>query len=280
MESDDEDLWVPFLAYRQESPQAARVRKHIAEDVKRGGRVSRRVVSLSRAEIVAAAIRVADAEGADAVSMRRIARELNAGTMSLYWHVVSKEELLDLMIDAIEGEAEVPEPSGDWRQDLTAIAAVTRAALRRHEWAVSFMAGRPPTGPSALRNLERALAALDGLGLDQGTTVTVLLTLATYVRGAVVREFQELTAERYLAEHYAGVTETDRQTVIGEFIGRVRATGRYPHLVAMMEAGVDPDAPETRDARFDFGLDCLLDGVAARIASAGHAKSTGQASPG
>ena len=69
---------------------------------------------------------VADAEGADAVTMRRIARELNAGTMSLYWHIASKEELLDLMIDEIQGGQPLPEPSGDWRQDMHALASNTR----------------------------------------------------------------------------------------------------------------------------------------------------------
>jgi hypothetical protein len=73
---------------------------------------ARRSAALSRDEIVRTAIGVADAEGADAISMRRIARELGSGTMSLYWHVTSKDELLDLMIDAITGEAEAPAPPG------------------------------------------------------------------------------------------------------------------------------------------------------------------------
>ena len=91
----------------------------------------RRDRGLSRAEIVRAAIAVADAEGPEAISMRRIAREVRAGVMSLYWYVSSKEELLDLMLDAIEAEIEVPDPSGDWRADLGVFAHRTRDSLRR-----------------------------------------------------------------------------------------------------------------------------------------------------
>ena len=158
MEAEDEDLWAPFLAYRPGDRRAERLRAHAKEDAKRGQRhPPRRATGLSRDEIVRAAIEVADAEGPEAVSMRRIARELNSGTMSLYWHIGSKEELLDLMIDSIAADAEAPEPSGDWRKDLHAIACTTRASLHRHPWAVNFMGGRPPTGPKTLRNLERSL---------------------------------------------------------------------------------------------------------------------------
>jgi AcrR family transcriptional regulator len=264
-EVQDEDLWIPFLALR-EDPRATRLREHVQEDIKRGRpHPPRRAGALSRREIVRAAIGVADAEGADAVSMRRIARELHAGTMSLYWHVASKEELLDLMIDAIEGEAEAPEPSGDWRADLAATAHATRSALLRHQWVVNFLAARPPTGPSALRNIERSLGTLDGLGLDMQTAVTILTTLATYVVGSVVREFQERCTERHQAELAASHTGEELADLVAAFRERARGTGRYPHLVAMMDAGVDPDAAGTRDARFEFGLECLLDGVAARV---------------
>jgi len=82
--------------------------------------------------------------------------------MSLYWHVGSKEELLDLMLESIEAEIEVPEPSGDWRADLGAFAHRTRAAMSRHRWAMEFIGSRPPSGPNDARNLERLLGLLDG----------------------------------------------------------------------------------------------------------------------
>ncbi|HZC40904.1 MAG TPA: TetR/AcrR family transcriptional regulator C-terminal domain-containing protein, partial [Streptosporangiaceae bacterium] len=195
-----EDLWTPFLATRPEDRRAARLREHVAEDVKRGrGRTHppRRAAALSRDQIVRTAIKVADAQGAEAVSMRRIARDLNAGTMSLYWHIASKEELLDRMIDMVQGELHAPEPSGDWRADLSALARNARAALHRHRWMIDFLGGRPSLSPKSLQNVERALGTLDGLGLDKATAMTAVMTVVTYVLGAVTREVQEMNTERF-----------------------------------------------------------------------------------
>jgi AcrR family transcriptional regulator len=208
---------------------------------------------------------VADAEGPDAISMRRIARELNAGTMSLYWHVASKEELLDLMIDTVQGEQQAPEPSGDWRADLGALTRNARAALHHHPWMVDFIGGRPPLGPKALQNIERALASLDGLGIDKVTAMTIVMTVTTYATGAALREAQEVNGERYMEQQFAGVSDEERDAMLADFVTRIRASGRYPHMAAMIESGVDPDAADTRDARFEFGLDCLLDGIEARL---------------
>ncbi len=266
VEREDEDFWAPFLAYRPGDRRAERLRAHAREDDRRGQRhPPRRAAALSRDEIVRTAIGVADAAGADAVSMRRIARELGSGTMSLYWHVASKDELLDLMIDAITGEAEAPAPSGDWRADLRALACATRDTLHRHQWAVSFMGGRPPTGPKTLRNMERAMGALDGLGLDKVTAMTILMAVSTYVLGAVLREMQEVNGERYMTEQFAHVSDEEKQAVIRDFTERIRESGHFPRMVAMISEGIDPDSAETRDERFEFGLDCLLDGIATRL---------------
>jgi AcrR family transcriptional regulator len=263
----DEELWAPFLALRREDRHAARLRQHVQEDIKRDGRahLPRRAAALSRDQIVAAAIRIADTEGPEAVSMRRIARELNAGTMSLYWHIASKEELLDRMIDTVQGEQLTVEPSGDWRADMRAMACNSRAALHRHRWMMDFMGGRPPVGRKSLQNLERALTSLDGLGLDPAGAVTIAMTIMTYVLGAVLREVQEMNGERYLAQQFEGVTEEEKAVTLAGFSERIQASGRYPHMAALLEHGVDPDAAETRDERFRYGLDCLLDGIAARI---------------
>jgi AcrR family transcriptional regulator len=273
---DDWDLWAPFIALRPGDRRAERLRAHIQEDVKRGARhIPRRAAALSREEIVRVAIAVADAEGADAISMRRIARELNAGTMSLYWHVTSKEELLDLMIDSIQGDLNVPDPSGEWREDLRRLAWIIRSVLHSHRWMMGFLGGRPPLGPKSLRTLERTLSYLDGLGLAPGTAMDIVMALATYVHGALLREVQEENAQLYQEERIAGLSEAETAEMIETFKARLRASGRYPHLAHMIESGVDPDAPETRDARFGFGLDCLLDGFAAHLSRATPATSTG-----
>ena len=281
MDTDDEDLWVPFLAARPRDKRAERLRAHLREDERRGQRhPPRRAAALSRHEIVRTAIRVADAEGADSVSMRRIARELNAGTMSLYWHIVSKEELLDLMLDTVQGDRETPEPSGDWRRDIQGAARAVRDSLHQHPWLMDFIGGRPPAGPKSLRNVERMLGYFDGLGLDMRLAIDVSTTVGTFVMGAVLREVQEHNSQTYAEQMLAELTEAERDNAIGEFTERVRATGRYPHLAELMDAGYDPDAAETRDARFEFGLDCLLDGIAARITGALPPPATGDGAAG
>jgi hypothetical protein len=133
---------------------------------------------------------------------------------------------------------------------------------------VPGLSTRPPAGPKALRNLERSLGALDGLGLDKATAMTTLTAVSTYVLGAVLREQQEANGERYMAELFEGVPQVEKEAMIREFTERIRTTGHFPRMVAMLNEGVDPDAAETRDERFEFGLDCLLDGIAARLPAA------------
>ena len=224
-------------------------------------RAAPRARRLGRSDIVDAAMAVADAEGTEAVSMRRIAKELQVGVMSLYWYIESKEDLHRLMLEAVQAEIEAPEPSGDWRADLAAHARNTRAAIHRHPWAIDYIGAGPPTGPNDARNADQLLGAFDGVGLDPATTLGALVTVSTYVMGAVLREIQEIrwhhAAEEASEEGVAGA--------FAEFDWRVLEDGRYPHLAKLLDTGIDPDAPETRDERFEFGLSCVLDGIATRI---------------
>jgi len=278
----DEEPW-PFLRYPRSSPrprsprsgqasreeaQGKRIAGHMQRHRERGAQPPRRDRGLSRAEIVSTAIAVADAEGPDAISMRRIARELGAGAMSLYWHVGSKEELLDLMLESIEAEIEVPEPSGDWRADLGAFAHRTRAAMTPHPWAMEFIGSRPPSGPNDARNLERLLGVLDGLldgPADARLAMNIFGAVATYVMGAVMREVQEVRFQRDQERAAAALTEEELQAEHERYRKWFEASGRYPRIVRLMELDVDPDDPATRDERFQFGLDCVLDGIAARL---------------
>jgi AcrR family transcriptional regulator len=227
----------------------------------RGARAS----SLSREQIVDAAIAIADAEGADSVSMRRIAQVLQAGAMSLYWHLASKEHLLELMLDALMADVDVPEPTGDWQADLTVQARSTRAVLRRHRWVMDFIAARPPLGPNTLRNLDKSLASLDGLKLRTDVKTNVLQAVNTYVLGAVLRELQEIRIQR--EQEQLAQAEGDLTAKLDMWRQRLASTGRFDHFLRVMTDDVDPDAESTRDERFEFGLDCLLEGIAARIAS-------------
>jgi AcrR family transcriptional regulator len=266
VDPEDEELWSIFDRSRLgRDRREHRARERMRQMQDRGHQPPRRGRALSRDEIVRAAVKVADAEGSQAISMRRIARELNAGAMSLYWHVSSKDELLDLMLDAVEGEQRFPGATGDWRADLTAMARTQRTVLHRHQWLMDFIGGRPPLGPNTLRNLERSLAVIDKLGLDTMTALNVLGTVATYVMGAVLREFREMGVERRDQEAAAGLGEAGLHEIIAGHVQKLTATGRFPHFLRMYEEGIDPDAAETRDERFEFGLRCVLDGIAARL---------------
>ncbi|HWG01533.1 MAG TPA: TetR/AcrR family transcriptional regulator [Trebonia sp.] len=254
---DDEDVFVPL-------------RPLLPHDAGRGDRRgdrpgSRRVRGLSRADIIDVAIAVADAEGADAVSMRRIAHEMHVGAMSLYWHIASKEELHRLMLEWVQAEVEVPEPTGDWRGDLRSYAHSTRAVLLRHPWAIDFLGSGPPSGPNDARNAERLLAALDELGLDLATTMMVAMSVGTYVIGAALREVQEIRSQHAAEAAAANLPPEEVAAALAEFGRRIRRSGRYPHIAAALDAGLDPDSPDTRTRRFDFGLDRMLDGIEARV---------------
>jgi AcrR family transcriptional regulator len=275
VDAEDEEPW-PFSRYPRAYPRPGRaagepeneqrIAGHVQRHRERGTQPPRRDRGLSRAEIVSTAIAVADAEGPDAISMRRIARELGAGAMSLYWYLGSKEELLDLMLESIEAEIEPPEPSGDWRADLRAFARRTRAAMSRHRWALEFIGSRPPSGPNDARNLERLLSLFDGLALDDARlSMDIFGTVATYVLGAVMREAQEMRGEQDRAQAEANLTEEEIRAERERYYQWFEASGRYPRITRLMESDVDPDDPATRDERFEFGLDCVLDGIAARL---------------
>ncbi|HEX3515171.1 MAG TPA: TetR/AcrR family transcriptional regulator [Trebonia sp.] len=278
MGEDQEDDDGPFLPGRLFHARAAEDRRskqerarerQIAERVSRrreqGGRPTARTRRLGRSDIVAVAVAIADAEGTEAVSMRRIAKELQVGAMSLYWHIDSKEELHHLMLETVQAEIEAADPTGDWRADLTAYARSTRAAMHRHPWAIDYLGAGPPSGPNDARNADQLMAALDGLGLDIKTAMWIPMTLGTYVLGAALREIQETRWQCASDETMAGMTEAEIAEAFDDFERRIRESGRYPHIAQVMEAGFDPDAPETRDERFEFGLSCVLDGIAARI---------------
>jgi AcrR family transcriptional regulator len=275
MDERDEDPWAllpPALRFsargQRERERDRRLHEHINRRYReRGAQPPRRDRGLTRDEIVATAIAIADAEGVAAISMRRIARELNAGVMSLYWHVASKEELEDMMLESIEAEIQVPEPSGDWRADMGTFARNTRALLLRHQWAMEFRGFRPPSGPEDAQNAERMFAALDGLGLDTTTVVWMAMTVGTYVVGAVFREIQEMRFQREVEQAMASMTPDEIAAAQQEFAKRILGSGRYPFMARFLEEDIDPDSPDTRDARFEFGLDCLLDGIAARLPS-------------
>ncbi|MEV4754094.1 TetR/AcrR family transcriptional regulator [Micromonospora sp. NPDC049559] len=213
----------------------------------------------SRAQITEAAIRIADAEGIDAATMRRIAQELGTGAMSLYRYVPKRDDLVDLMVDAVLGEVELPErPSGDWRADLSLVAHQTRAAGLRHPWQVT-LARRPTLGPHSLRIYDFALRALDGFGLHIDEMTSLCGMVGDYVASAVRDEIGWLDQARR--------TGMDRRRWMGEYVGpyvrQVVESGRYPMFNRTIREGRLAHLPP--DARFQYGLDRVLNGIAAAL---------------
>ena len=201
---------------------------------------------LSREAIVDAALRLADAEGLESVSVRRVASELGAGPMRLYGYVGSKDELLALMVDRVYGEIEVPPGSGDWRAALRAAAHGTERAARRHPWFVSIAGAHPPQGPGGLRLLEAALTAVDGLGLDAPAMVQAVHTVFAYTVGFVQLELVPPAAPQEPAEGY---------------VSRMVASGELPTLARVFGSLGPVDA----GGSFASGLELVLDGLAAQI---------------
>ncbi|MFG2599358.1 TetR/AcrR family transcriptional regulator [Streptomyces sp. NPDC048462] len=209
-------------------------------------------VPLSRERIVRAAIQLADADGLGAVSLRKVAAALDVRPMRLYSYIASKEELLDLMVDAAYAEIH---PVGDgWREVLRSHAEATRRAAHEHEWLADLLGGRPQLGPNALANGEILVAALGDV--DVNAAMPVVGALNAYVIGAVRRENAERRAERA-----TGMDEKRWQAELGPYLVRTFATGRFPALATVVRDAAHLDADQT----FRLGLDFLLDGIEAGL---------------
>src|SRR5215470_7029902 len=149
----------------------------------------RRREPISREAIVTAAVRLLDNEGLAALSMRRLAEELGTGAASLYWHVGSKDGLLDLVLDQVIGEQEVPKPDqAHWKEQLKEVARTQRRISLRHPYIVRISIGRIPMGPNALRFSEAVLAILRAGGLPPRLAVQGYLLLISTVNGFTVDE--------------------------------------------------------------------------------------------
>ncbi len=219
---------------------------------------------LTREKISAAALSIADAEGFEAVSMRRIAARLGASTMSLYYYVRTKGDLVALMDDALMGEILVPEgelPRG-WREAISAIARRTRDVFARHPWALLSMPGAPP-GPNAMRHFEQSLEALEAAPLSQEGKLAFLQLVDDFVFGHSLR-----TAEA--RDWFGGDSDLARSA---EELGQqLFKTGAFPRTAALFAATNSRDAARHRqwlmEDRFEPALAALLDGAARRLSRA------------
>lgn len=207
--------------------------------------------AFTRADIAAVAVRLADAGGLDAVSMRHVAAELGCGTMSLYNYVPRKEDLHELMVDAVGGEHELWEPSGDWRADMLRAARQTRALMRRHPWLPALMSPVYGFSPNSLRYLEHCLACLDALEATYGTKIQLIALLNGCVTTYVGNELA--TAERTRSLPWS---EEQENAVRIAYLGGQIASGAYPRMAA---AFMEDSGPIDLEAAFEWMLRKVID---------------------
>lgn len=215
---------------------------------------------LTRAEIAGIAVGIADREGLDAVTIERAATLLGTRATSLHEHIWLDCDLVDVALDTAFGEALPPAGnSGDWRADLREIALRLRAAQRRHRWFAAALHARPLFGPNSMRFLDVAVAALEAVVPDITEAMGYVSLISGYVGGASLADAEEELSS-------PGETDTwDHEQVhriVGQFLAGVIASGDYPAYSRFLQAGAKHAEIEEG---FLLGLDCLLDGIAARI---------------
>jgi AcrR family transcriptional regulator len=195
----------------------------------------------SRAQVVEAAVAIADAEGLDALTMRRLAAELGAGVMSLYTYVRDKDDLVDQMVDQVSGYEPALEPAGGPAGEpargsagLLALVGWQRELMLRHPWLLSALPNRQLVGANTLGSLERGLAALAPTGLPGPAKMEILALLTGFVAGYVSHE---------RAQAAAGITDLER---IEKHIAQLRTavqSGAYPELARVLAEGATAPPP-------------------------------------
>jgi AcrR family transcriptional regulator len=222
----------PFEQARR--PVPARKQRQVAPDA-----------ALSKQRVVAEAVRLADREGVDGLSMRRLAGALGAGAMSLYYYVANKEELLDAMIDIVFEEIDLPPEDTDWQTAIRRRAISARQVLARHPWAISHMESRTTPGPANLRHREAVTACLRKAGFPILMATHANWLLDSYIYGYAL---QEASLPFDTAEQLADMTEN-------VYLPQL-PPDEFPYLnesaAALLAAGYNP-AEE-----FNFGLNLLL----------------------
>ncbi|MEV4252256.1 TetR/AcrR family transcriptional regulator [Spirillospora sp. NPDC049652] len=201
---------------------------------------------LSRERIVTEAIALLDEEGADRLTMRRLAERLGTGSTTLYWHLDTKDDVLDLALDTVFAEAEIPAETDDWHADTTAMIERWRAVMLRHPWSATLM-GRPMLGPNVLARTEFLHAALRRAGLTGAPLTAAAYGLSHFVTGAAISQLS-----------WHGRDETSTRAAADKLLAAQRDA--YPALAAHGH----PSDNDWDDA-FHRGLGYLIDGIRANI---------------
>jgi AcrR family transcriptional regulator len=205
---------------------------------------------LDRDQIVAAAVRIIDAEGVEALSMRRLAAELGAGATSVYRHVRDRDELLDLALDSVTGELESPPPGIPWRQSLEVSARRLRELFHRHPHFILIRGTRTALGPHTLSAFERTLGVLREAGFSDRAALFGASTIVKYVLG-----FTSMELLPRLQLEADGRDPGEYMRLLNAYVLGLQAED-YVSLVALAPLLIGHD-----DEEFDFGLAVLLQGI-------------------
>lgn len=214
--------------------------------------------TISRDQIALAAFEIADREGLHAVSVKRVASRLRIPVQRLETFLVTRDDLLDLMLDAAFAEIDPIHEGADWRSQLRSIAHATQQTAQRHPWLRALAGTRTPCGPNGLRHSERALAALDGIGMDEATMTQAVNTVLAYVYGYV--QLEMLEPGRRMDEDAAAERRANTARYLVDQIG----TGEFPTLARVFAGAGNLTAADA----FETGLTYVLDGIAAQVAVA------------
>ncbi|MFI0819179.1 TetR/AcrR family transcriptional regulator [Streptomyces sp. NPDC021098] len=218
--------------------------------------------ALSREQIVVEAVRLLDSEGIDALSMRKLGQRLSAGATSLYRHVANKDELIELAVDEIYGEIEVPETmaAARWREDAAHCAHSLRATMLRHPWIASVLGemGLSYLGPNWMRLSEGMLSLFTTAGLVVDEADQAVATVLGYVTGMATSEAAWLTV-------LARSGQDEREWMERLWPAAEQAAEAYPRLREgyAEQRGKDPQA--AREETFRYGLERVLDGLETRL---------------
>lgn len=212
--------------------------------------------------VLNAAIALADAEGLDAVTMRRVAERVGIPAMSVYTYVPGKAELLDLMLDAVYARMSRADTAGrGWRDRLATVAHENWALFEKHPWAAAVSTLRPPLGPGQTGKYEHELAALDGTGLSDVETDDCLTHLLTFVRACARDAIDARDTRRGSA-----MDDARWWAVAGPVLARVLDPARYPRATRVgSAAGQEHGSAHDPEHAYHFGLERVLDGLAALV---------------
>ncbi|GAA0357107.1 TetR/AcrR family transcriptional regulator [Actinoallomurus spadix] len=210
--------------------------------------------TLSRAQIVRTAIELLDEKGLDGLSMRRLGERLAAGATSAYWYVATKDELLELVLDEVMGEIEVPEVGAtDWRTAATALAHGLRSMILRHPWVTGLFGVRPMMGPNAMRMSDRTVGVLTAAGFSGMDVAYASSLLMSHVIGSAT---MEAAWKRSITP---GTSVSEAVDELRPYIDEV--SSRYPHYGAWWRENRGMDPENLQDEGFAFAVERLLDGL-------------------